>query len=84
MACNCATKEQIDELYRQFGEKKIKTKKVSFKAVLRYAAVVLCLIPIIPVLFIYVYYKAFCSDDGRISMVKFFHLKEDKAITNVG
>ena len=84
MGCNCATTEQINELYRQFGEKQAKRKKRSFKAVLKNIAVVLCVIPLVPIIALYVYYKAVCDDDNRISVVKFFNLKDKKALTNVG
>lgn len=84
MACNCATTEQINELYRQFGEKQEKLKKFSFKALMRKIAVILCIIPLLPFMILYVYYKAFCSDDNKISIVKFFNLKPKNSLTNVG
>lgn len=82
MACNCATKEQIDALYRKYGEKKATTKNATLKAKLKDAAVktgvALCLIPILPALFLYVIYKGFFDDDKRISMTKFFRLDKNK------
>ena len=84
MACNCATTEQINELYRQFGEKQEKLKKFSLKSLFKKIAVVLCVMPLLPFILLYVYYKAFCSDDNRISIVKFFNLKPKNTLTNVG
>lgn len=78
MACNCATKEQIDELYRRYGRKKDGDRKLTpkekAKNALVYAGLVLALIPIAPLLFLFVLYKTFISKDHRISMVKFFRL----------
>ena len=84
MACNCATKEQIDALYRKYGEKKVTAKNATLKAKLKNAAVkvgvVICLIPILPALFLYVTYKAFFDDDKRINMTKFFRLDNNKMV----
>ena len=80
MACNCATSEQINELYRRYGEKK--KEKAPFgqrvKKVVMYVGVVLALIPIVPCLFLYVLYKRLCDDDHSISLTKFFGLKKNQ------
>ena len=82
MACNCVTKEQIDALYKKYGErrsfKKTDTLKVKLKKVAVNAGIVLCMIPIFPVLFLYVIYKGFFDDDKRINMAKFFRLDKNK------
>lgn len=87
MACNCATTEQINALYKKYGEKKGEKKKLTFKQKVKnaamYAGVVLALIPIIPMLFLYVLYKGVFDDDHKISLTKFFRLNK-KVQTNVG
>lgn len=81
MACNCASSEQIKELYRRYGDKK-KTSKESFgrkvKRIMTYVGVGLLMIPITPCLFLYVLYKGLCDDDHKISLTKFFRLDKKK------
>lgn len=88
MACNCATKEQIDELYKKFGEKKNVTKKEGFKfkvkKILTNIGIVLCCIVLTPLIVIYVLYKAFGDDNHKISVTKFFNLKNIQVGSNVG
>ena len=84
MGCNCTTTEQINELYRRFGEKQEKRKKRSINDFLKKTALILCLILIIPFLVLFVFYKAFCDDDNRISIRKFFRFKNPNIETNVG
>lgn len=79
MACNCATKEQIDALYKKYGDRnkieKNDTFKVKAKKVLLHIGIYLCMIPIVPFLALYVLYKGLFDDNKRISMRKFFRLK---------
>lgn len=85
MACNCATSEQIDELYKKYGERRKSTNKNTkqkIKDAVMYAGVAVAMVPIIPVLVLYVFYKAFCDDDHRISLTKFFRL--DKKVGYAG
>lgn len=88
MACNCATSEQINELYRRYGSKRDKKEKKNFKQRLKdiamYTGVVIVLIPIVPCLFLYVLYKALCDDDHRISLTKFFRLDKKKGVKYAG
>lgn len=88
MACNCASQEQLNELYRRYGEKMdIKASesvKFRIKNTLIRIGVAICLIPIIPVIFLYVLYKAFGDDNHQISVKKFFKIKEKNIATNVG
>lgn len=87
MACNCATSEQIKELYRRYGDKKDKS-KVSFaqkvKNAVMYTGVAIAMIFITPFLFLYVLYKAICDDDHRISLTKFFRLDKKKKVEYAG
>lgn len=82
MACNCATKEQIDALYKKYGERRkvnnSDTFKVKAKKILTNVGVALCMIPIFPVLLLFVIYKGFFDDDKQISMTKFFRLDKRK------
>ena len=84
MGCNCTTTEQINELYRRYGEKRAARKPKKIKAFLRKAALVICLIPVVPILVLYVFYKAFCDDDNKISVRNFFKLKNTNIETYVG
>ena len=80
MACNCATSEQINELYRTYGEKVDEKLAGSFwqrvKNAVRKFFVYLCLIPITPVIVVYVLYKAFGDDDKKISIRKLFKFEQ--------
>lgn len=82
MACNCATSEQINELYRKYGSKRDRNTKVGFKQRVKdaviYTGVAIVLIPIAPCLFLYVLYKALFDDDHKISLTKFFRLDRKK------
>ena len=84
MACNCATDEQIKELYRRYGERRKPKKTDSFKARAKYylytAGVYVCMVPIAPLLVLYVLYKALYTDDKKIDVVKFFRLDKKKKI----
>ena len=79
MACNCATSKQINELYRKYGSKTDK-KNLTIKEKIKYYAmrtvVVIMLIPIVPVLILYVLYKGIADDDHKISLRKFFNLNK--------
>lgn len=78
MACNCATQEQIEQIISRYGPKAPKDKKAplkqKIKAYSKYAAVVVCMAFIVPVLVIYVGYKAFFAKNNKISLRKFFNL----------
>jgi len=88
MACNCASKEQIDELYRKFGEKKEVTRnetlKFKIKKILTSVGVIVCCAVLTPLIFLYVFYKAFGDDDHRISVTKFFNMGKKQLGSNVG
>lgn len=86
MACNCATTEQINELYRRYGSKRDRknlTTKQKIKNAVLYTGVAISMIFITPVLFCYVIYKRFFTKDHKISMTKFFRL-DKKVSYNVG
>lgn len=86
MGCNCATKEQIEEIYKKYGDKKTmynKSTKDKIKYYIKQTATVICMIPISIGLFLFVIYKAFCDDDKRISVNKFFRLTEQNIGVNV-
>ena len=85
MACNCATTEQLNELYRKYGEKK--AEKKSFGIRVRNAVykvgVAICLIPIVPMIILYAFYKAWGTDDHYISVAKIFKFKRKEIGANV-
>lgn len=87
MACNCATQEQLNELYRKYGQKvepgaketwNFRVKKF-FTNILLYT--VMCFIA--PMLFCYVIGKGLFSKEKKISLRKFFHLKKDEEISGM-
>ncbi len=84
MACNCATDEQIKELYRRYGERSKLSPDAKFKDKLKKAlvsvCVFICMVPIVPFLFLYVVYKALYSDDRKIDVVKFFRLNKKRSL----
>lgn len=86
MACNCATTEQINKIYKKYGEKRDKglTFKEKVKNALMYSGVAIAMVFIFPFLFLYVVYKGVFDDDHKISLTKFFRLNSKKVNTNVG
>lgn len=84
MACNCASNEQIKELYRRYGEKKSspRTTKQKIKYALQYTGVAIAMIFVVPFLILYVLYKGLMDDNHQISLTKFFRL--DKLKTQNG
>lgn len=80
MACNCATQEQLDELYRKFGTpvKPRGTQKVSFwvKYYVNNILTALSMLFITPFLFIYVGAVSLFGG-GKISLTKFFGIKRE-------
>lgn len=84
MGCNCATTEQINELYRKFGEKQKNRKDFSLKLFLKKSLTYLCAALATPFIVLFVIGKAMFSTDRKISVRKFFNLKPHNVITNVG
>ena len=84
MACNCASNEQIKELYRRYGEKKSapRTIKQKIKYALQYTGVAIAMVFVAPFLILYVLYKGLMDDNHQISLTKFFRL--DKLKTQNG
>lgn len=80
MACNCATTAQIEALYKKYGDKD-RRKQLNTKEKISYytkrIGVILAMIPIVPILVLYVLYKGFYDDNHRISFKKFFGLKSN-------
>ena len=78
MACNCATEEYINKLYKEMGTKKPTTsnltieEKIVFYANKFFSTAVMSIA--IPLLFIYIAYVS-SFKDGKISVAKFFGLK---------
>lgn len=83
MACNCASSEQIKELYARYGDKR-DIKKLSFAGKVKYYAqytgVAIVMVMLFPVLFLYVLYKGAFDDDHKISFRKFFNIKNSVVI----
>jgi hypothetical protein len=86
MACNCATKEQIEKLHSLYGQKvnpdipttlKFKIKKFSVNL-----GVYLSMILIFPILIMILIYHAFIKRDNKISIRKILGLKGHKTLDN--
>lgn len=79
MACNCATTEQLNKLYEQFGHKLEPTGNETFwfkiKNILTKIGVGFCIILLFPYILGYVLYYAIFGD-RRISIAHFFGLRE--------
>lgn len=79
MACNCLTNQQINELYKRFGYgvKTTKGQTLGFriKNFFVNTGVAICIVFITPFLFLYIVGNLIFSD-GKISLRKFFRLKE--------
>lgn len=86
MACNCATTEQINALYKKYGEKKSEglSSGQKIRTFFQKAGVGICLVFITPFIVLYVFYKAFGTDDRRISVKRFFNLSGKQLSTHVG
>ena len=86
MACNCATKEQIKQLYEKYGDKSTERKLTPWERIkkgIAYAGVAVSMVIIAPFLFLFVIYKGICDDDHKISLKKFFKL-DKKLVLNGG
>ena len=91
MACNCNTKEQLDALYRMYGEKQEKNKeemKSSWNKRIKYGiwqlAIIILLIPCIPIIFIYFLLRLFWEDSPKVNINNFDLLKILRLNKNVG
>ena len=78
MACNCATEEYINNLYKEMGAKKPTTSNLTVEEkVVFYISKFLSMVVMsiaMPMLFIYITYVT-AFKDGKISVTKFFGLK---------
>ncbi len=72
MACNCATKEEIDKLYRVYGEKsKLPKKHSTWDFIKHYAMngfVILLFIICFPLLLLYILALLFWRENERINI----------------
>lgn len=80
MACNCTTKEQLEELYEKYGHKVASDRGQDtiskIKNGISILCVGLCMIVIVPFLFFYVFGVGLFSKEKKISFKKFFHLNK--------
>lgn len=78
MACNCATEEYINNLYKEMGAKKPTTSNLTVEEkVVFYISKFLSMVVMsiaMPMLFMYIAYVT-AFKDGKISVTKFFGLK---------
>ena len=82
MACNCATDEQIKELYRRYGDRNRIEKgtpfKVRFKKALYTVGVFLSMLLIVPLLVLYVLGTAIFTEDKKINVARLFRLNKQE------
>ena len=78
MACNCATDEMLQELYKRYGEKQKASKPKAFKHKVKYYltnfGVAVCMIPMSVYVLFYILYKTFVKKE-KISLAEFFKLR---------
>lgn len=84
MACNCATKEQIEKLHSLYGQKvnpnTPTTLKFKINKILTQIGVYLSMFLIFPILIMVLIYHAFIKRDNKISVKKLLGLKGEKTI----
>lgn len=84
MSCNCASQEQIKKLHELYGEKVNPsiptTLKFKIKRFLNAVGVYVAMIPIFPILIIFVFYKRFNKKNRSISIKKFISFLGVKTI----
>lgn len=86
MACNCKTNEEIDKLYRAYGEKiqeRGKTFKDEVKRVFLFLSSILMWIICIPMMLIYVLFLLFWQDDKKINVQSVNIMRIKKFFENV-
>lgn len=88
MACNCATNEQLNEIYRKFGTRIKASKKdtLAFKVKNFFinTFVFTTLITIVPLMIFYIS-LTYSQGKNQISLTEFFGLRETRnVLTNVG
>lgn len=70
MACNCATQEELDRLYKIYGDKKKKPQNAKigdyFKYYIENGLVYLCGLIVFPFLVLYIFALLFWREDGKI------------------
>lgn len=75
MACNCATKEEIDKLYEMYGDKKRLPEKPKFKDYFRYyvgnATVYILGLVALPLLILYILVLLFWREDEKLHVKDF-------------
>lgn len=86
MGCNCATNEQLERLYKEFGHKvdvpKDAELKFKLKNILTKVGVGISVVALIPYLFYYVI-KEGVYGDGHISLADFFGFRKKIVKENV-
>ena len=78
MACNCATQEQLNELYKRYGREVDPDVKTTLgfrvRKFINNIFLYLLLIVVVPIIFCYVLGKGLFTKDKQISLKKFFRL----------
>ena len=91
MACNCTTKEQLDELYRLYGEKQQRYRAKAggtigerIKYWVQTLAIWILLLIAVPFIILYFIIKLFWEDNPKIDINNFNLLRIFKLKGNVG
>lgn len=87
MACNCATNEQLEKLYKEFGHEVDVPKDAELKFRLKNAitkvGVSIAIVFLLPYLFFYVI-KEGIFGDGKVSLAEFFGFRKKIVKEDVG
>jgi hypothetical protein len=86
MACNCATNDQLEKLYKEFGQKRQLAKGDGFlfriKNFFTTTGVVICLILLLPYILFYTFRHGVFGDH-KISLAHFFGFRNKITKENV-
>jgi len=86
MACNCATQEQIEEIYKVYGEKMRDTDSLTVwewvKRIAYFVFSVLMYIIVFPIMFVYVILVLFWNKEPKINVDNIDFIKLKKKFKN--
>lgn len=87
MACNCATQEQLNELYKKYGRKVEPDARTTWgfriKKFVNDFFLIITMVIIVPFIFCYVMGKGLFTKEKKISLKKFFRLDNNNRLNDV-
>lgn len=80
MACACKVNRHIETIYRNYGQN-VKKKETHIKYKIKYIMqqillLLFIIIPLFPIILVYVLFQYYYKDNNKISIVKFLRLKK--------